>query len=193
MSAMLAPLTPMPPPPARKLLWPLPPLMARLASVTVPLPPIVNTGLAPSPPIVTCCGTLPPPQPRSGSQITGGVLQAPVLPEIVSDLSWMVRCWPLFRDGLRHGAAARRRQPPHPRPQESCRRCQRGLQLAASASDHTCTGNGLRRVRESFVFFHHSAVVGSITVFTSATRFAGNPPWRACSRTMLSFGAMYTQ
>src|SRR5690242_15543618 len=35
----------------------------------------------------------------------------------------------------------------------------------------------------------HSAVVGSIIVLTSETRFAGNPPWAACSRTMASFGA----
>ena len=39
----------------------------------------------------------------------------------------------------------------------------------------------------------HSGVVGSIILFTSDTRFAGNPPWVACSRTNASFGAMYTQ
>jgi hypothetical protein len=35
-----------------------------------------------------------------------------------------------------------------------------------------------------------SAVVGSMIVFTAETRFAGNPPIRACSRTIASFGAM---
>jgi hypothetical protein len=35
-----------------------------------------------------------------------------------------------------------------------------------------------------------SAVVGSITDLTSDTRFAGNPPRRACSRTISSLGAM---
>src|SRR5690349_12168327 len=39
----------------------------------------------------------------------------------------------------------------------------------------------------------HSAVVGSITDVTSDTRLAGKPPCRACSRTMASFGARYTQ
>jgi len=37
------------------------------------------------------------------------------------------------------------------------------------------------------------AVVGSITDRTSETRLAGNPPCRACSRTVSSSGAMYTQ
>lgn len=36
----------------------------------------------------------------------------------------------------------------------------------------------------------YSAVVGSITLRTAATEFAGNPPCVACSRTMASFGAM---
>jgi hypothetical protein len=39
----------------------------------------------------------------------------------------------------------------------------------------------------------HSAVVGSMMALTSDTRFAGNPPCLACSRTIASFGAMYTQ
>lgn len=39
----------------------------------------------------------------------------------------------------------------------------------------------------------YSAVVGSIRVRTSDTLLAGKPPWRACSRTMASSGAMYTQ
>src|SRR5271157_1000551 len=39
----------------------------------------------------------------------------------------------------------------------------------------------------------HSAVVGSITDRTRETRFAGNSPCRACSRTASSFGATYTQ
>src|SRR6266850_6313662 len=34
-----------------------------------------------------------------------------------------------------------------------------------------------------------SAVVGSMTAFTAEIRFAGNPPWRACSRIRLSSGA----
>ncbi len=37
---------------------------------------------------------------------------------------------------------------------------------------------------------NYSAVVGSITLRTAATEFAGNPPCVACSRTMASFGAM---
>jgi len=37
---------------------------------------------------------------------------------------------------------------------------------------------------------HHSAVVGSIIDLISDTRFAGKPPWRACSRTISTFGAM---
>lgn len=36
----------------------------------------------------------------------------------------------------------------------------------------------------------HSEVVGSMMPFTSLTRFAGNPPCRACSRTSSAFGAM---
>src|SRR6185437_10023879 len=36
----------------------------------------------------------------------------------------------------------------------------------------------------------HSAVVGSMMVFTSEIRLAGNPPCCACSRTMASFGAL---
>ena len=36
----------------------------------------------------------------------------------------------------------------------------------------------------------YSAVVGSITAVTSSTEFAGNPPSRACSRTISAFGAM---
>lgn len=43
------------------------------------------------------------------------------------------------------------------------------------------------------LFGAHSAVVGSITEATSETRFAGKPPCWACSRTIFSFGAMYTQ
>jgi hypothetical protein len=38
-----------------------------------------------------------------------------------------------------------------------------------------------------------SAVVGSMIDFTSEMRLAGKPPFSACSRTMPSFGAMYTQ
>ncbi len=40
---------------------------------------------------------------------------------------------------------------------------------------------------------YRSAVVGSMIALTSATELAGKPPWRACSRTSSSFGAMYTQ
>ena len=40
---------------------------------------------------------------------------------------------------------------------------------------------------------HPSAVVGSITLLTSDTLFAGKPPCAACSRTIASLGAMYTQ
>jgi hypothetical protein len=38
-----------------------------------------------------------------------------------------------------------------------------------------------------------SAGVGSIIRLSSETRLAGKPPWRACSRTISSFGAIYTQ
>jgi hypothetical protein len=38
-----------------------------------------------------------------------------------------------------------------------------------------------------------SAVVGSIIRLISATLLAGNPPRLACSRTIASLGAMYTQ
>ena len=40
---------------------------------------------------------------------------------------------------------------------------------------------------------YYSAVVGSIIEATSETRFAGKPPSLACSRTIFSFGAIYTQ
>jgi len=40
---------------------------------------------------------------------------------------------------------------------------------------------------------HPSAVVGSMTDLISEIRLAGNPPCRACSRTISSFGAMYRQ
>ena len=36
----------------------------------------------------------------------------------------------------------------------------------------------------------YSAVVGLITAVTAETRLAGKPPWRACSRTISSLGAM---
>jgi hypothetical protein len=39
----------------------------------------------------------------------------------------------------------------------------------------------------------YSAVVGSMMALTPDTRFAGKPPRFACSRTMASSGAMYTQ
>lgn len=39
----------------------------------------------------------------------------------------------------------------------------------------------------------YSAVVGSITVITSLTEFAGKPPCFACSLTISSLGAIYTQ
>jgi hypothetical protein len=37
---------------------------------------------------------------------------------------------------------------------------------------------------------HASAVVGPMIERTVEIRFAGKPPWRACSRTISSFGAM---
>jgi hypothetical protein len=37
---------------------------------------------------------------------------------------------------------------------------------------------------------HASAVVGPMIERTAEIRLAGNPPWRACSRTISSFGAM---
>ena len=36
----------------------------------------------------------------------------------------------------------------------------------------------------------YSAVVGSMSRRTAETRFAGKPPWRACSFTISSLGAM---
>lgn len=50
-----------------------------------------------------------------------------------------------------------------------------------------------RAQRERVAYTVFSAVVGSITARTSDTLFAGNPPFFACSRTIASFGAMYTQ
>jgi 3' terminal RNA ribose 2'-O-methyltransferase Hen1 len=47
--------------------------------------------------------------------------------------------------------------------------------------------------RQAFWNTHFSAVVGSMIEVISEMRFAGNPPCLACSRTIVSSGAMYTQ
>ena len=49
---------------------------------------------------------------------------------------------------------------------------------------------GLERGCEEAASQGHSAVVGSMIVVTADTRLAGNPPMRACSRIISSFGAM---
>ena len=67
------------------------------------------------------------------------------------------------------------------------------FEIASGATRHVVAADAGFRYRGSALpgdGAYPSAVVGSMTAFTSATLSAGKPPWRACSRTMASLGAM---
>jgi hypothetical protein len=71
--------------------------------------------------------------------------------------------------------------------------CARGPSLrlkSGYAQDDTEPRPLTGRFRLMIFMRYPSADVGSITNLTSETLFAGNPPCRACSRTISSFGAM---
>ena len=70
--------------------------------------------------------------------------------------------------------------------------CERGLDASADVERARAEGATDVEIHDTVLIAAAfcSAVVGSITVFISEMRFAGKPPWAACSRIISSFGEM---